>query len=491
MRTLVLIDGEHYPPVVRAAIESLPERIPGAVVVGAALLGGGEKLAAGLPSDLGLDVPVVRGAGPEGQRIQEALAAGMARFAPELIVDMSDEPVVDARQRMGLAARALVAGIPYVGADFRFDPPPRPRLATKPSVAVIGTGKRTGKTAVSASLARLLAARGTPPMVVAMGRGGPAEPEVVDPSTFDLSAAGLLALAASGRHAASDHLEDALVAGVATVGTRRCGGGLAGAPLASTFAAGVAKANGRSESLLVFEGSGASVPPAHADATICVMPATVDPELVTGYLGPYRVLLSDLIVVTMGEPSIAVMGAGAPTGTRSARSGSAFLEESVRKLVPGVRVVHTVFRPFPLEPISGRRVFYVTTAPASASEVLVDHLEQQHGCTIVGISHHLARRPELAADLGAAPAADILLVELKAAAVDLAAKTALERGMEIVFCDNRVVSVGGDGTFDDLALSTADLAVERYSSWKSTTGRTRSIRTQSGRTQSGRTQARS
>ena len=459
MRTLVLIDGEHYPPVVRAAIEHLAHRIPGAVVVGAVLLGGGEKLSVGLPPDLGLGVPVVRGPGLHG-----AFEAGLARFAPELVVDLSDEPVLDARQRMGLAARALAAGVAYVGADFRLDPPPRPRLATKPSVAVIGTGKRTGKTAVSASLARLLAERGTPPVVVAMGRGGPAEPEVVDPSTFDLSAAGLVALAASGRHAASDHLEDALMAGVTTVGTRRCGGGLAGEPFASTFPAGVAEANARSEPLVVFEGSGACVPPAHADATICVMPASVDPELVTGYLGPYRVLLSDLIVVTMGEPSIADLGEGAPTGTRSALTGSAFLEEIVRKLVPGVRVVHTVFRPFPLVPIFGRRVFYVTTAPVSASRVLVDHLEQTHGCTVVGVSHHLARRPELAADLAAAPDADVLLVELKAAAVDLAAKTALERGMEITFCDNRVVSIGGDGTFDDLALSIADLAIERYAS---------------------------
>jgi cyclic 2,3-diphosphoglycerate synthetase len=196
------------------------------------------------------------------------------------------------------------------------------------------------------------------------------------------------------------------------------------------------------------------------------MPASVDPELVTGYLGAYRLLLSDLIVVTMMEPSFAVWGAGAPTGTSSPSSGSAFLEESVRKLVPGVRVVHTVFRPFPLEPITGRRVFYATTAPASASKVLVDHLEQQHGCTVVGVSHHLARRPELAADLAAAPPADVLLVELKAAAVDLAAKTALKRGMEITFCDNRVVSIGGDGTFDDLVIGVADRAVERFSVWQ-------------------------
>jgi cyclic 2,3-diphosphoglycerate synthase len=453
MRILVLIDGEHYPPVVRATIEQLPSRFGGATVVAAALLGGGEKLAADLAEDLGLGLPVVRG---DGGGCEGALVEGLRRFGPDLVVDVSDEPVLDSRQRMGLAARALAAGAAYQGADFRFDPPPRPRLSTKPSVAVIGTGKRTGKTAISSSLARLLAERGTPPVVVAMGRGGPAEPELVDPATFDLSASGLAALAGSGRHAASDHLEDALMAGVATVGTRRCGGGLAGAPFDSTFEEGVKLADGRSETLLVLEGSGSSIPPVHADATICAVPARADPELVTGYLGAYRLLLSDLIVVTMGEPTSADLGAGAPKGID-------FLEECVRRLVPGVPVVQTVLRPFPLEPISGQRVLYVTTAPASANEVLVDHLERQHGCSVVGSSHHLADRPALASDLETAPDAEVMLVELKAAAVDLAARIAVERGMRVIFCDNRVVSTGGDGTFEDLALCTADLAVGRAS----------------------------
>jgi len=435
---------------VRAAVDHLREVVPGAVVVGAALLGGGEKLAGadGLDADLG--VPVVAGDGPD-----DALAEGLRRFAPELVVDLSDEPVLDSRRRLRLAARALAAGVPYRGADFLLTPPPRPRLATKPSVAVIGTGKRTGKTAVSASLARLLAARGTPPVVVAMGRGGPPEPELVDPAAFDLSPAGLVALAASGRHAASDHLEDALVAGVATVGTRRCGGGLAGAPFDSTFAAGLALGNKRPEGLLILEGSGTAIPPAAADATICVVPATADPELVTGYLGSYRVLLSDLIVVTMAEQT--------PAGGTS-ETGLALLEKSVRGLAPGARVVHTVFRPSPLESIAGRRVFFVTTAPASARGLLVGHLEREHGCTIVGTSHHLARRPELAADLERAVGVDVVLVELKAAAVDCVARFALDRGIGVTFCDNQVVTTGGDGLFDELALSTVDLAVARYNS---------------------------
>ena len=310
----------------------------------------------------------------------------------------------------------------------------------------MGTGKRTGKTAVSAHLARVLAADGRPPVIVAMGRGGPPEPELIDPATFDLTADGLVALAASGRHAASDHLEDALMAGVVTVGTRRCGGGLAGAPVDSTVVAGVELANGRPEPLLVLEGSGAAIPPVHADATVCVVPATTDPELVSGYLGAYRLLLADLVVVTMAEPS----------------SGEGGFDDSIRSAGPRARVVRTVLRPTPLEPIAGRSVFYVTTAPRAAGGVLLEHLEAEQGAKVVGVSHNLARRPELAADLENTRGADVLLVELKAAAVDVVARLARQRDLDVVFCDNRVVTTGGDGTFEDLVLETATLAEERF-----------------------------
>ncbi|MGI8983500.1 MAG: 2,3-diphosphoglycerate synthetase [Acidimicrobiales bacterium] len=416
----------------RAAIEHLPVIVAGAQVAGAALLGGGEKLAG--PLDVG--VPVVGGATP-----LDALTAGLERFRPDLVYDLSDEPVVDARLRLRLASQALVAGVAYVGADFRFDPPPRPRIATKPTIAVIGTGKRTGKTAVSAHLARSLA---EPPVVVAMGRGGPPDPELIDPATFDLTPAGLVALAATGRHAASDHLEDALTAGVVTVGTRRCGGGLAGAPVDSTFAAGVELANARPERLMVLEGSGSAVPPVHADVTICVVPATADPELVTGYLGAYRLLLADLVVVTMAD------------------QGPGPLPERIRRLAAGAGLVETVLRPTPLAPVAGRRVFYVTTAPAAVGATLRAHLEAAHGATVTGASHNLARRQELAADLKTLGGADVVLVELKAAGVDMVAAAALKAGVDVVFCDNRVVTTGGDGPFEDLVQQSASLAAERF-----------------------------
>src|SRR5437764_3230942 len=173
--------------------------------VGAILVGGTGKLREG--ADYG--VPLVDGFGDA-----------------EVVVDVSDEPVLGPAERFRWASQALAAGLPYVGADFRFDPPELEPFAL-PSVSVIGTGKRVGKTAVTAHLARLLA-RDRDVLVVAMGRGGPPEPEVIatPPSVEDL-----VARSRAGRHAASDHLEIAALTGVPTIGCRRAGGGLAGAGL--------------------------------------------------------------------------------------------------------------------------------------------------------------------------------------------------------------------------------------------------------------------
>src|SRR2546423_12713405 len=100
----------------------------------------------------------------------------------EVVVDLSDEPVLGPRERLLLASRALAAGLRYEGADFRFEPPQYAAFPL-PSLAVIGTGKRVGKTAVTGHVARLLA-RDRDVIVVAMGRGGPAEPQLaaVQPS---------------------------------------------------------------------------------------------------------------------------------------------------------------------------------------------------------------------------------------------------------------------------------------------------------------------
>ena len=372
--------------------------------------------------------------GSDGVDIEAAagqLRALLTEHDATTVVDLSDEPVLDTRRRLQLASHALLAGATYTGADFTLTPPPRPVLSERPTIAVIGTGKRTGKTAISGELVRRLMDIGKTPVVVAMGRGGPPDPVVVEAGTR-LDAEALLKVVDAGGHAASDFYEDAVTTGAATVGARRCGGGLAGAVGYTNAAQAIAKANDLDGDMLVLEGSGAAIPPAAADATVLIVPADCDPEFLRGYLGPYRLLLADLVIVTMAESP-----RGSPERVTT-------ILETIRSISRRAPVIPTVLRPVPLDQVAGERVFFATTAPAPVGASLAAALEDSYGCEVVATSTRLADRPALRTDLEAAPAFDVLLVELKAAAVDVATRFAASTGARVVFCDNRpmVVSAG-------------------------------------------------
>jgi cyclic 2,3-diphosphoglycerate synthase len=437
MRTLALVDGEHHPPVTRAALQAAGER--GHEIVAALLVGGTEKLVAG-PPDLG--VPVRVGADDRVRALRDAIA----ELAPELVLDLSDEPVLGYRERMELAAVALVAGLPYVGPDFRLDPPDQGPPLPVPTLAVIGTGKRTGKTAIAGSVARLAARRGLDPVMVAMGRGGPPEPTLARAGTVDLDH--LVRLVAEGQHGASDYLEDAITTGVTTVGARRAGGGLAGAPYASNVREAAALAASLDPGIVILEGSGAAIPPVPWDAGILVVPATAPPEYLAGYLGPYRLLRSDLVVVTMKND---------PSGSEDLSA----LRSPVRRYLDDAAFIETDFVPVPLEEIRGKEAFFTTTAPPAVVEGLIRRLEDEHGCMVVGWSTRLADRAGLVQDLDAVQGYDVLLTELKAAAVDTAVARALDRGAEVVFVDNRAEAVEGSMDLDVALGGAIDLALDR------------------------------
>jgi cyclic 2,3-diphosphoglycerate synthase len=397
MRAIAVIDGEHYAPVVRDALVSLPYEFAAVW-----LAGGAEKL---------------RGVEGYGVPVADELEAAVAEHDPEVVVDLSDEPVLGPRERFRIASRVLSLGLPYVGADFRFDPPEFAPFPL-PSLAVIGTGKRVGKTAVTGHLARLLA-RDREVVVVAMGRGGPPEPEVAEVRPTPES---LLELSRLGRHAASDYLEMAALAGVVTIGCRRCGGGLAGAPGDSNVLAGAALAAEREPDVVVFDGSGAAIPPVEAGARVLVTSALQPPEVTTGYLNAYRILISDLVVATGG--------AGEE------------LERGIAEVKPGVPVVAVELLPRPIEPVAGRTVAYFSTAPSGAHRTIARHLGDAYGAEVTHVSGNLARRAELRAELQRVES-EIYLVEIKAAAIDVVAEAAIERGAEIVFADNELVPAGG------------------------------------------------
>jgi cyclic 2,3-diphosphoglycerate synthase len=381
VKAVAIVDGEHYPDVVRAALAELPYEF-----VGVMLVGGNEKLR----GDPDYGVPMVMEPGDA-----------------EIAVDLSDEPVLDPQTRLHLASRFLADGIPYVGADFRFDPPPMHPFEP-PSLAVIGTGKRVGKTAVTGAVARALA-RDRRVVVVAMGRGGPAAPELVEvPPTL----AELVELSRSGRHAASDYLETAVLAGVPTIGCRRAGGGMAGAPFTSNVVEGAALAASLDPDVVVFDGSGASIPPIDVDARILVAH-----DVVSG-LNPYRVLVSDVVLTMHDHVARDVEALGKPA-------------------------IRFDMRLRPVEALAGERIALFTTA-----DVPFEHL----GVDVAFVSRNLSDREALAEDLRTV-AADTYVVEIKAAAIDMVAEAALERGVRLVFADNEVVPQPGEIDFDELFRS--------------------------------------
>ena len=139
--------------------------------------------------------------------------------------------------------------------------------------------------------------------------------------------------------------------------------------------------------VVVFDGSGAAIPPIAVDARVLVAHDRSG-------LNAYRALISDIV------------------------------------LAPGVDFE---LRLRPTEPLSGR-VAVFTTGPAGTS-----HLDAE----VVHVSRNLARRDELRAELPGVEA-DTYLVELKAAAIDVVAEHALARGARVVLADNEVVAPGLD-----------------------------------------------
>ena len=275
---------------------------------------------------------------------------------------------------------------------------------------MIGTGKRVGKTAVTGHVARLYA-RDRDVVVVSMGRGGPREPVVAEvaPTVDDL-----LELSRRGDHAASDYLETAALTGVVTIGCRRCGGGMAGAPFVSNVLEGARLAASRSPDAVVFDGSGATIPPVATGARVLVA------HDVESGLNAYRVLISDL-VLTMHEP----------------------VAEAARAL--GRPVVRFGLRLRPVEPLAGRSAAVFTTGPAP-----VDHLDG-----VRFVSRALADRAVLREDVRRADA-EVFVVEIKAAAIDVVAEAARARGAALVFAENEVVPVPGEPDLDALLLDLLD-----------------------------------
>lgn len=425
-RALVLVDGEHYPPAVADAICELADS--GWKVQAAVLVGGGEKLR-GAPE---YGVPLATGDG-----VIDAVRTGCDTYPADVVIDLADEPVLVFERRLRVIAEVVGRGMSWLGAETRIDPPSYERI-TAPALGIIGTGKRIGKTAISAHIARLAQsdlsagsdAAGAV-IVVAMGRGGPAQPVVIDAAAGPVTAQRLLEISRAGSHAASDYLEDAALTGLTTVGCRRVGGGLLGVPVTSNVGEGARIAASRDPRLVILEGSGSCIPPVVCDRTLLVA-STDRPRDLFDDLGPYRLARADFVMV-VGEDEVV----------------AADMVARVQREHPTIRAEAVRLTPTPVTSVAGRRVAVFSTAPPSVAAIIERRMTHL-GATPVLVSCALARREELTADVERAIAAgvDALVVEIKAAGIDVVAEAADAHGIDVIFLDNPPTAHDGELDLD-------------------------------------------
>ena len=245
-----------------------------------------------------------------------------------------------------------------------------------------------------------------------MGRGGPPEPEIVRVRpTVDA----LLELSRAGPARGLRPPRDGRSRRGATVGCRRCGGGLAGAVAVRTCSRASRSRSALGPDLVVLDGSGAALPPVAADRRLLVTSAAQPDRRRRGLHERLPRAHRRPVVVTMAEadaPHVALadaMRAHVRPGPRSPRRAAPAAARGGR----------------------GRAGRVLLHRARRAHAALAAHLEERTAPrrrTSRGTSPTARRlRVELARDRRGR-----LLVELKAAAVDVVVEEASRRGVRVV-----------------------------------------------------------
>ena len=361
MRAVALIDGEHYAPVVRDALARASVRV-------------GRRDPRRRHREAARRRRLRRAARRRLRR--RGASSSTSRTSP-----CSGRPSASAGP-----SRALAAGLPYVGADFRFDPP-----ASRAVRAAVDRGDRHRQARREDGGHGAPRAAAGPRPRRRRRRDGPRRPGRAGGdrgAAVGRRARRALALGAacgvgpsrdrSARRRADDRLPPR--------GRRARRGGLhverlAGARLAAA----------RAPDVVVFDGSGAAIPPIDVDRRVLVVGTGHD---VDAYLNLYRRLISDLVVAS-----------AATSPARSARAAAAR-------------------RPAPLE---GRvAVFTAGATPTS-------RISTPTSCT----SRRISPTARLCGASSTRLDADTYLVELKAAAIDVVAEHALAHGKRVVLARER------------------------------------------------------
>ncbi|MCE5329117.1 2,3-diphosphoglycerate synthetase [bacterium] len=427
-RLAAVIDGEHYPQITSDAINILKNNFKGKFC-GIIFLGGTEKITSGDFNGFFDDevFPI--------KDFTRDFPSALDFFKPDIVYDLSDEPVVNHQVRMKIASYCFYKKASYMGPDFLFRYEGSKYHVKNPSISIIGTGKRIGKTAVSSYIANLYKNCGLEVLVVAMGRGGPREPQLLKGEEINITPEYLLSLSKKGFHASSDYIEDALTSRISTIGCRRCGGGFGGRVFLSNVIEGTKLADSLKPDLIILEGSGASIPDAQTDINICIIGANQNWDDIVGYLGIYRILISDIIILTNCEEPIADA------------EKIEDLENNIKLFNSSAKVYKSIFRPVPLGSLESKKVIIAMTAKNIIENKIKNYIEKNYHCLVTGITFNLSNRPLLKKDLESFKDFDVILTELKAASVDVVTDFAIGSGKEIIYMNNKLMIINNDESF--------------------------------------------
>jgi len=429
-RMVALIDGEHYPQVTKDAIKKLKKEFKG-LLTGIIFLGGTEKISSAKFEDFfKYEVFPIKD-------IMKDFPQALDKFMPDIVFDLSDQPIVNYDIRMKIASLCFAKNASYMGPDFYFEAPREHIKLQIPSISVIGTGKRIGKTAVSAFIAQIYKKKGLDVIIVAMGRGGPEKPQLLKGSEIEITPQFLLSLNEKGFHASSDYIEDALMSKITTVGCRRCGGGFGGKVFISNVVEGALMAQDLEPDLIIMEGSGASLPDVDTHSNICVVGANQKWEEIVGYMGIYRLMISETIILTMCEKPIADF------------KRIEILVNNIKNVNPKAQIFLSIFRPCPIGNLNGKKVVVGMTAKNVMSEKIKNYIEKKYKCQITGMTFNLSNRPKLYEEIKRFNDFDVFLSELKAAAVDVVTDFTVKLKKKVVYMNNVPSFKGGNKRFTD------------------------------------------
>ena len=403
---------------VRDALVELPYGI-----VAAVLVGGTEKL---------------RGGEQYGVPLVDSLEEAIASFEPDVVLDLSDEPVLGPAARFRLAARSARARGAVRGRRL-----PSRSAALRADRDALGRRDRDGEARrqdrrhrARGAAARPRAAASSSSRWGVAGRPSPSSSSVrpTSPICSPLSG-GTSRRVRSSRDRRGDGLQ--------TVGCRRCGGGLAGAVGISNVVAGVRLAEGL------------DARPAAARRQRCGDPADRGRPPHPRRRRPSGPGGCDRV----SQP---LPGAARRPGRRhdgGGRAAHAGLCRRARRLArpgvpghPGRRCGHGRSTTCAAE-----RVAYFGTAPAAQHDRIAAHLERRLRRATSSTSRAAsATAAALRAELAHLDA-DVFVVEIKAAAIDVVAEEAQRRGARS--CSPRTTSCRSPGE-PDLDVELERLAAE-------------------------------